>query len=130
MAALLLRAGSLRSVSQRKLNPSLRTPLQRQRAWMLRPLQSALRTPGLLKLSMPSGVTMAPTAGTGAAAGAATGAAATTDRVTTMDRATDLIVGTGGDVVAAIGAVATTGETHLGSGACAVSLMGVVSGAN
>jgi hypothetical protein len=78
---------------------------------MLRPLPLPLRTPGLLKLSMPSGVTIALTAGIGAAAGAATGAAATTDHVTTMDRATDLTAGTGGDVVVAIGGVVTTGET-------------------
>ena len=77
---------------------------------MLRP-PLPLRTPGLLKLSMPSGVIIALTAGIGAAADAATGAAATTDRVTTMDRATDLTVGTGGDVVVAIGGVVTTGET-------------------
>ena len=108
-AALLLRAGS--SMYQRKLNPLLLTPLRGQRARMLRPLPLPLRTPGLLKLSMPSGVIIALTAGIGAAADAATGAAATTDRVTTMDRATDLTVGTGGDVVVAIGGVVTTGET-------------------
>ena len=44
---------------------------------------------------MTSGVTIALTAGI-VAADAATAAAATTDRVTTMDRATDLTVGTGG----------------------------------
>jgi hypothetical protein len=77
---------------------------------MWRPLPFPLSTPGLLKLSMPSGVTIALTAGIGAAAGAVTGAAATTDRVT-MDRATDLTAGTGGDVVVAIGGVVTTGET-------------------
>jgi hypothetical protein len=66
---------------------------------------------------MTSGVTIALTAGI-VAADAATGAAATTDRVTTMDRATDLTVGTGGDVVVAIGGVTITGETHPGSGTC------------